>query len=84
MFIFRFLEFFLILLLLQGNNPTPQTRPRLFRICGYRRRTEIHATASCACFVRHLSDGGVGSALNQPSTTLPSVISSKLKVSDYG
>jgi hypothetical protein len=37
----RSFEYFLILLLLQCNDPIPQTRSLLFRFCGYRRRTVL-------------------------------------------
>jgi hypothetical protein len=65
-----FFAYFLILLLLQRNDPTPQTNSLLLRFCGYHRQTEIHATAPCACFVGpdpDLFGGSVGSALNNVS-----------------
>jgi hypothetical protein len=40
-FCFRLFECFLILLLLQRNDPIPQTCSLLFRFCGYRRQTVL-------------------------------------------
>ena len=68
-----FFAYFLILLLLQCNDPTPQTHALLLRFCGYHRQTEIYVTASCACFVGPDHDpfgGCVGSA----STAFPSYL----------
>jgi len=62
-----FFAYFLILLPLQRNDPNPQTHSLLLRFCGYHRRTEIHVTVSCACFVgpdHDLSGGCIGSALS--------------------
>jgi len=73
-----FFAYFLILLLLQCNDPTPQTHARF---CGYHRRTEIHVHASCACFVGLDHDpfsGCVGSALNSVSI-LPHLLDANSK-----
>ena len=40
-FFFRFFECFLMLLLLQCNDPIPQTRSLLFHFCCYRKRTVL-------------------------------------------
>jgi hypothetical protein len=82
--LFSLLRMFPHSLLLQRNDPTPQARSLFLRFCGYHRRTEIHATTSCACFIgphhddHDLFGGCVGSTPNNVSI-LPHLLNAHSK-----